>query len=160
MRTCLSTVARLCLCVALGLVVLLAPARADAAAPVTSTRIWLIDIGGGSLGCGDAAKPVRVAIAPTGAPLRASINRLLAIRSRTFRGLYNPLYASRLRVGSASVVRGLATVNLVGRMTTGGVCDTPRVIAQLHRTALQFPTVTRVRFRVNGVRLEDFLSER
>jgi len=53
---------------------------------------------------------------------------------------------------------GVATVNLVGTMMLGGVCDNPRVEAQLIQTALQFPTVSEVHFFINDTPLEEVLS--
>jgi hypothetical protein len=73
-------------------------------------------------------------------------------------GLYNALYRSRLRLQRAVVVKGKATIHLVGSMSLGGVCDNPRVKAQLRQTALQFPTVRNVSIFVNGVPLWKRLS--
>jgi len=40
----------------------------------------------------------------------------------------------------------------------GGVCDAPRVEAQIEQTALQFSTVHEVAVFINDVPLEDVLS--
>jgi hypothetical protein len=40
----------------------------------------------------------------------------------------------------------------------GGVCDNPRLKAQLRRTVLQFPTVHSVTILINGVALRKLLS--
>jgi hypothetical protein len=48
--------------------------------------------------------------------------------------------------------------NLSGTMMLGGVCDNPRVEAQLEETALQFPTVSQVSVFVNSRPLEEVLS--
>jgi len=40
----------------------------------------------------------------------------------------------------------------------GGVCDEPRVQAQLRETALQFSTVDSVSIFINGIQLEDALQ--
>jgi hypothetical protein len=53
---------------------------------------------------------------------------------------------------------GEAIVKLSGTLMLGGVCDNPRVEAQLEETALQFSTVSRVSVFVNGVPLEGLLS--
>jgi hypothetical protein len=40
----------------------------------------------------------------------------------------------------------------------GGVCDNPRVEAQIEETALQFATVSEVAVFVNGKPLEEIIS--
>jgi hypothetical protein len=134
---------------------------------VSSVRIFLvaIDDGGKSgkmIGCGDSLVAVSRSIAPTNTPLSAAFRLLLRDHRRTYgqSGLYNALYQSRLRLQRASVVNGRATVYLVGTMQLGGVCDDPRVGAQLRHTALQFPTVHSVRIYINGIPLAKRLSEK
>jgi hypothetical protein len=75
-------------------------------------------------------------------------------------GLYNALYQSRLHVKTASVVNRTAIVHLVGTKRLGGVCDDPRVAAQLRHTAGQFPTVRRTATFINNVPLWKRLSEK
>jgi hypothetical protein len=41
----------------------------------------------------------------------------------------------------------------------GGVCDSPRVQAQIEQTALQFSTVSEVEVFVNDTPLEEVLSQ-
>ena len=75
--------------------------------------------------------------------------------------LYNALYRSSLAVQSLAIdAQGQATVKLSGALVVGGVCDDPRVFAQLAETALQFSTVKGVTALVNGQELTEILSEK
>jgi hypothetical protein len=50
------------------------------------------------------------------------------------------LYQSNLIVDSVMIdSSGAATVNLSGELMLGGVCDVPRVEAQLENAVAQFP---------------------
>jgi hypothetical protein len=117
---------------------------------------------GKKIGCDDSIIPVDVSIDPTTAPLTAALNRLFSIKTDYYgqSGLYNALYRSDLHLDSASVVNGLATVQLSGSLQLGGVCDDPRVEAQLEETIRQFSTVRDVAIFLNGQPLDDVLSER
>jgi len=68
------------------------------------------------------------------------------------------LYQSDLQLESISLENGIAVINLTGTMALGGVCDIPRVEAQLESTVLQFSTVQEVSIFVNGKPLKDVLS--
>lgn len=136
-------------------------------ARTTSVRIYLVAIGdsgrsGARIGCGDSLIAVTRQIAATTAPLTAAMALLVSDHHRYYgqSGLYNALYQSRLRVRKASVVNGIATVYLVGTMRLGGVCDDPRVGAQLRQTARQFRTVRSTAIFVNNVPLWRRLSEK
>jgi len=141
--------------------------------PVGSTKtpgpqlvgIYLIGIGdngqgGIMIGCGDSAIPVQVQIEPTQGVLRAALEKMLSIKDQYYgqSGLYNALYQSNLQVESVTINNGKATVNLTGSMMLGGVCDNPRVQAQLENTVLQFPTVTSADIFINGKTLAEALS--
>jgi len=130
----------------------------------TRTNIYLIALGddgrsGEEIGCDDSVVPVEVEIEPTVAPLTAALDKLLAIESREYgqSGLYHALYQSDLTLVSASVVDGEAVLRLSGTLTLGGVCDEPRIQAQLRETALQYDTVDRVSIFVNGSPMEELV---
>jgi len=130
-------------------------------------KIYFVALGdngrsGPKIGCDDSIIPVEVMIEPTTAPLTAALNQLFAIKSQYYgqSGLYNALYRSNLHLDSAVVEGGRATVRLSGQLQLGGVCDDPRVEAQIEATARQFATVDEVDVYLNGQRLEDVLSER
>jgi hypothetical protein len=131
----------------------------------TLVRIYLVAIGdngksGTRIGCGDSLVAVTRSIARTTAPLSAAMRLLLSDHHRYYgqSELYNALYQSRLRLQRAAIVNGKAIIHLTGTMQLDGVCDDPRVGAQLRQTARQFPTVHRVAICVNNVPLWKLLS--
>jgi hypothetical protein len=87
---------------------------------------------------------------------------LLAQKSQFYgqSGLYNALYQSKLEVDSVNLKDGKATVALKGTLTLGGVCDNPRVEAQLTETGKQFDNVKDVEVLINGKALSTYLSGR
>ena len=97
-------------------------------AATTPVNIYMIGIGGGSVGCGDQVVPVRRDIPKTTAPLTAALNLLLAQKSQYYgeSGLYNALYQSNLRIANITRSGDNWTVSLVGTMQLGGVCDNPQ----------------------------------
>jgi hypothetical protein len=115
---------------------------------------------GGPLGCSDTLVPVTVEVPETRAILRATLERLLSIKSQYYgqSGLYNALYQSQLTLDDVRIDNRVATIRLSGQVVLGGVCDIPRVQAQLEQAALQFSTVDQVRIYVNGVLLQDVLD--
>ena len=132
---------------------------------LTRTNIYLIAIGddgrsGKAVGCGDSVVPVEVAIEPTTAPLRAALEKLLSLGVREYgdAGFYNALHASDLELETITVEDGEATIGLSGTLRLGGVCDEPRVRAQLRETALQYGTVDRVAIFINGKPLDSLLG--
>jgi LysM repeat protein len=128
----------------------------------TQVNVYLVGIGTGNVGCSDQVVAVKRNIAPTTAPLTAALNQLLSLHDQYYgqSGLYNALYQSSLRVQSITQKGTTWTIRLKGNMQLGGVCDMPRVEAQLQRTALQFSTVKRVNFLLNGIPLKDALSQK
>jgi len=151
------------------------PKPVTATPPPTSTvpaaqqqvKIFLIALedngqSGQAVGCGDSVVGVEVQIEPTQAVLRAALTKLLSLRERNYgqSGLYNALYQSDLSIDKLAIQDGEAIIQLKGKLLLGGVCDSPRVKAQLEETALQFSTVTRVSVFINGIPLDQLLSER
>ncbi len=132
---------------------------------LTRTNIYLIAVGdagesGDEIGCADSVVPVEVEVEPTLAPLTAALNRLLAIEGREYgeSGLYNALHQSDLTLESVRIEDGEAVIRLSGTLVLGGVCDEPRVRAQLRRTALQYKTVDRVSIFIDGTPLDELLG--
>jgi Sporulation and spore germination len=148
------------------------PATWTAPAPPTATtaveqtvKIVLIALedngqSGPLVGCGDSAIPITVTIPRTQAVLRAALEKLFSAKQQFYgeSGYYNALYQSNLQVASVRIEQGNAIIHLTGTMMLGGVCDAPRVQAQIEQTALQFSTVSEVTVFVNDVPLEDALS--
>lgn len=127
-----------------------------------STKIYMIALNDGTIGCGDGAVAVTVPIEPTRAVLHAAIQALLNQKSQTYgeSGLYNALYQSSLSINSVSIVGGEARIALEGQIVLGGTCDAPRVQAQLEQTAKQFSTVRTANITVNGRPLAEVLSSK
>lgn len=136
-------------------------------ATVDRAKIFLIAVGdngvsGKPIGCGDSVLGVDVTIPPTPAPLQGALNYLLSLNDPNYgeSGFSNTLAPSDLRVDSATIVNGLATVNMSGTLVINGVCDAPRVQAQLEETVRQFSSVSSVSILLNGRPLAESLSER
>lgn len=119
--------------------------------------IFLTSQGGGSVGCGDQVVPVTRRIPATDGVLAASLNELLNLKSQTIgeSGLYNALYQSDLRLDRVAIVNGQAQISLSGTVKIGGVCDKPRIIAQIEQTVRQFSSVTSTAITLNGLSLAD-----
>lgn len=139
----------------------------SATAAEQMVKIVLIELEGNGqsgplVGCGDSAIPIHVAIPPTQGVLRAALEKLFSARQQFYgeSGYYNALYQSDLAIESVRIEQGNAIIHLTGTITLGGVCDAPRVQAQIEQTALQFSTVSDVTVFVNDVPLEDVLSSR
>jgi hypothetical protein len=74
-------------------------------------------------------------------------------------GFYNALYQSDLQIENVMIDQGTAIIHLTGTLMLGGVCDSPRVEAQIEQTALQFSTVSDVTVFLNDTPLEEALSQ-
>jgi len=59
-----------------------------------------------------------------------------------------------------TIEQGKAIIHLTGTVVLGGVCDAPRLEAQIEQTALQFSTVSDVAVFVNDTPLEEVLSSK
>lgn len=132
-------------------------------------RLYLVAIddqgkSGEKVGCGDSIIPVNLSPDNTSvsAPLRYVIDRLIADKQQYYgqSGLYNALYQSDLSVEGINITNGTASISLKGNIRLAGVCDNPRVEAQLKYTAMQFPTVKKVNITINSKPLENILSEK
>ncbi len=131
--------------------------------PVTSVAVYVVALGQGQVGCGDALRAVLRPVPATTQPWQAAIEALLALDDASVAavGLYDALAQSDLRAESVEVdAQGTALVRLSGALRLGGGCDAPRIAAQLEQTALQFPAVRRVEVFVNDEPLDALLSAR
>ena len=119
-------------------------------------------VSGKKIGCGDSVVGVIIQVPDPAAPLRGALDKLLAAHTQYYgqSGLFNALFRSDLMLEMVTISSGVAEIKLTGAMTIGGVCDAPRVQAQLEETALQFSTVQKVNILVNGIRLQDLLSSK
>lgn len=147
---------------AVCLLLTLASAAAPFAQPRRRTRevkVYLVALDdkgrrGRKIGCDDSLVPVARGVR-AGAPLRAVVEELLAIPREYEGGLNNFWAGEGLRVQSAVVSRGVATIRVRGTLPVAGVCDEPRIEEQIKATARQFPGVRSVRVFLNGQRLAD-----
>ncbi len=142
------------------------PSTSTPSQGATSVKVFLIALNdngaaGKKIGCNDSAVPVLFYIKPTLGVLRAALTELFKLegqREYGSSGLYNSLYQSHLGIVSLNIVNREAIINLQGTLATGGVCDDPRIKAQLEETALQFNTIDRVSVFINGIPLDQILS--
>lgn len=112
-------------------------------------------------GCNDSLVPVRGALAP-GDPLTVALSRLLeaGMPLDTGAGLYDSLANSSLHFQSGYVSGATVVVNLGGTLQPGGVCDIPRIEAQLTHTIVSASGASRAEIYVNGKTLAEALSLR
>jgi hypothetical protein len=141
------------------------PQPSPTLAATSTIKVFLIaledkGVSGKAIGCGDSLVPVTMEIPATSGVLRAALEKLLSLHSRDFgeSGLYNALYQSDLKLDDVSISEGEAVIHLSGKLQSGGVCDDPRIIAQLTEIALQFNTVKHVSVFVNDQPLTRLLS--
>jgi hypothetical protein len=135
-------------------------------AGASEVKIFLIAIGdngasGKKIGCNDSVIPIKVQIQPTLGVLRAALTKLFELYGQKEYGassLSNALYQSNLSIESLNIVNREAIIHLKGSLVLGGVCDDPRVKAQLEEIALQFSSVDKASVFINGVPLNQLLS--
>lgn len=147
--------------------------------PLEEVRIFLVELdrggesaegtaapaAGDTFGCGDRLRAVAVPVATEGlateARIAAAVGSLLEASGG--QGLYSALEGSELAVERVEAVTGVARlfrVQLTGQLRLGGVCDNPRVRAQLEATARQFAGVDDVEIEIDDQPLEALLTGR
>jgi Sporulation and spore germination len=143
------------------------PTRAPTVAGTTRVKLYFVAIddngkSGEKIGCNDSLVAVDREIPATSAPLTAALNELFSLKDRYYgqSGMYNALYQSKITIESVTIVDGKATINLSGSLVLNGVCDNPRVEAQIEQVALQFSTVKTVEVFLNNIPLQQALSEK
>ena len=110
-----------------------------------------------NIGCNDTL--VRIEDDTLTSPVQA-LEKMLVYNDPA-RGYYNSLSASQLNVVHVMTDEdGGTNVFLTGQLRIGGVCDVPRIQAQLERTVQQYNENSLVHIFVNDVPLEDLLSEK
>jgi hypothetical protein len=122
------------------------------AEPTQAIKVYLVAVGddgskGKKIGCGDSLVPVTRTIKKTAAPLTAALRELLLTpqRSDETPKLENFWKGRRLKVNAVSLRNNTATIQISGELFVAGVCDIPRIQAQVEETAKQFPNVKRVK---------------
>ncbi len=129
----------------------------------SSVKVALVAVGdegrrGKRIGCGDSVVLVDRPIAPTTGVLAASMRELLATRAADVegQGLATFLPAG-LTLEGVTISNGVAVIRLRGEPVVAGVCDDPRIEAQIGETALQFSTVRDAAILVGGRTLNQVL---
>ena len=117
---------------------------------------------GGPVGCGDSAIAVRSGVSLKGDRsdvIANALNALFSYKTQYVASLYNPLFASSMKVDSVSISNGVATVRLHGTYKpSGDKCDNSRVKAQVWSTILQFRNIDRTIVFINDALLGDRVS--
>lgn len=133
--------------------------------PTMTVKVYVIALGdagkaGPKIGCDDSVVGIDRIVPQSSGLLTAAEKELVSIKDRTIgeSGLYNALWQSNLAVDSVILAGTKVTVRLTGTTKLGGVCDIPRVIAQVKYTAMQNPAVKDVSTLLNGVPIEQALS--
>ncbi|WP_254678751.1 hypothetical protein [Arthrobacter sp. 24S4-2] len=110
-------------------------------------------------GCNDSLVAVFHSPGAAEEPLRSSFDILLGGGDPPD-GLYNALENSDVEYVSAYFDGTTVVVNLTGTLRPGGVCDLPRLEAQLTHTAVSAVGASRAEIYVDGRLLADILSLR
>ncbi len=126
---------------------------------VTAYYVLLDDGGAGGVrfGCNDSLAGVRRTVAGSTEPLANAMRALLDSPAEPAPGLYNALSGSTLTFLSGTFDGTAVTVYLSGSFRPAGVCDIPRIEAQLTQTAVASVGAIRAEVYVNGVRLAEAL---
>jgi hypothetical protein len=103
--------------------------------------------------------------APSGSPAQEPLAAAMALLLGhdgvpSGSGLYNALSSSSLSYVSGSLDGSTVTVTLAGELRQGGVCDGPRIEAQLAQTAIAATGASLAEITINGTPLPDLLSQR
>jgi spore germination protein GerM len=139
---------------------------AKEAAALQKTRdvkVYLVAVNGAGksgkkIGCGDSLVAVTRTIKATGSPLKAALQELVAAPHEDNGKLGNYVFGPDLKVQSVSVSKGTATIRFSGEISVAGICDEPRIVEQIEATAMQFPTVKRVKVFVGKQTLKEAIS--
>ena len=144
-----------------------APAPSGKAAGLQTVTAYyvLLDDGGSNgvrFGCNDSLVGVAHTSSAGEETLAAAVRALLdakteAVQSGPSPDAYNALSGSDLKFLSGSFDGTTVTVYLAGTLSMGGVCDLPRVEAQLTQTAVSAVGAIRAEIYVNGRSLAEVL---
>ncbi|MDP4008124.1 MAG: GerMN domain-containing protein [Candidatus Peregrinibacteria bacterium] len=118
-------------------------------------------VNGEVLGCGDSLVPVRNYESEqfrevSEGLINEAVSELFALSNEIIGGdavdgaLFTAAYQPELTVDGVEINGSVANVFLSGKISMGGVCDTPRFEKQLERTATQFEGIDFARFYLNG----------
>jgi hypothetical protein len=143
------------------------PSGSAAALQTVTAYYVLVDDGGSNgvrFGCNDSLVGVAHTSSAGEDPLHAAVRALLdapadAAPPPPSPDVYNALRGSDLKFLSGSFDGTTVTVYLAGTLSMGGVCDLPRVEAQLTQTAVSAVGAIRAEIHVNGRSLAEALRQ-
>jgi spore germination protein GerM len=113
---------------------------------------------GKKIGCDDSLVAVTKTIKATATPLKAALEELIATSGENNGQLGNYVFGPNLKVKSAIISKGTATIRFSGKISVAGICDEPRIVEQIEATAKQFPTVKKVKVFVGKQTLSYAIS--
>jgi hypothetical protein len=115
---------------------------------------------GPMIGCGDSIVATETGPVIYASKVEASMSDLLEDKDTVHgeSGLMNALASSDLSYVSSSVSGDTVTVELTGEISSGGVCDDPRIIAQLTHTAKVAAGTGEAKILVDGIDINEKLS--
>ncbi|QHK21045.1 hypothetical protein GU243_16510 [Pseudarthrobacter psychrotolerans] len=127
---------------------------------MTAYYVLLDDGGAGGVrfGCNDSLAGVRRSMPGSTEPLASAMRALLDGSAKPAPGLYNALSGSTLTFLSGTFDGSTVTAYLSGSIRPAGVCDIPRIEAQLTQTAVASVGAIRAEVYINGVGLTEALS--
>ncbi|MFL4474987.1 hypothetical protein ACIPVK_13400 [Paeniglutamicibacter sp. MACA_103] len=117
---------------------------------------------GPMIGCGDSIVATETGPVIYASQVEASMSDLLENKDTVHgeSGLMNALAGSNLSYVSSSVWGDTVTVELTGDLSSGGICDDPRIIAQLSYTAMVAAGSGEAKILVDGTDITDKLSQK
>jgi hypothetical protein len=136
----------------------------DTGPDLETVQLFIVELANGEalsmldvIGCGDMLVPVEHDIVEhTDIEQRIAATLAMLFVFEPEDDLYNVFVetGSDLYVENVTVEGSTATVNIVGTLLSGGVCDHPRIEEQLRHTVLQFAEIDEVELLYNGEPLD------
>jgi spore germination protein GerM len=129
----------------------------------SKVKVYLVAVddkgkSGKKIGCDDSLVAVTRDVPKTQGVLKAALEELIAIPHEFNSQLGNYVVGPDLKVKSATIKGGTATIRFSGAISVAGICDEPRITEQIIATAKQFRAVKRVKVFVGNQTLKDAIK--